>query len=65
MSISTVSAFSMSLFFISLEIFELIPVVLTKLEPIVKGSPRNSDQISVVEKKIQIAIKNVLEYPSP
>ena len=61
MSISTVPTFNISLFYIIFEIFDLIPAVLTKLEPIVEASPQNSGQILIIKNKIQIAVKNVLE----
>ena len=61
MSISTVPTFNISLFYIIYEIFDLIPAVLTKLEPIVEASPQNSGQTLMIKNKIQIAVKNVLE----
>ena len=61
MSISTVPTFNISLFYIISEIFDLIPAVLTNLEPIVEASPQNSGQILIIKNKIQIAVKNVLE----
>ena len=61
MSSSAVPTFNISLFYIISEIFDLIPTVLTNLEPIVEASPQNSGQILIIKNKIQIAVKNVLE----
>ena len=61
MSSSTFPTFNISLFYIIFEIFDLIPPVFTKLEPIVEASPQNSGQILIIKNEIQIAVKNVLE----
>ena len=59
--ISLFLTFNIILFYIISEIFSLKTVVFTKLEPFLRSTPQNSGKSLIFEKKIQMAIKMVLE----